>query len=73
MNIFEQKFGQGEAKLKYLDADYAVLVPGTYVVCAVTAKKIPIENLRYWSVDLQEAYIDVDAAYQRFEQTKSTA
>lgn len=71
MNIFEQKFGQGEARLKYLDADYAVLVPGTYVVCAISAKKIPLENLKYWNVDLQEAYVDLDAAYKRFEETAS--
>lgn len=68
MSIFEQKFGDGEAKLKYLDSDYAVLVPGNYVVCAVTKKHIPIETLRYWSVDLQEAYADVETAFTRYEE-----
>lgn len=68
MNLFEQNTGAGLAKLKYLDGDYAVLVPGTYVICAVTKRQIPIEALRYWNVDLQEAYIDAEAAFARFEE-----
>ena len=55
----------GEAKVRYLDADLKILSPGDYVVCAVTGKKIPLAALRYWSVDLQEAYIDAAAAAKR--------
>ena len=55
----------GEAKIKYLDADYQVLAPGDYVICAVTARKIPVQALRYWSVDRQEPYFDAAAALQR--------
>ena len=57
--------GSGEAKIRYLDADYQVLVPGHYVVCAQTAIKIPLEKLRYWSVDRQEAYADAAASLAR--------
>jgi hypothetical protein len=46
----------GEAKLRYLDGDYEVLLPGAYVLCAVSGTQIPLDALRYWSVDLQEAY-----------------
>ena len=46
----------GEAKLRYLDGDYEVLAPGAYVLCALTATQIPLDALRSWSVDLQEAY-----------------
>lgn len=52
----------GAAQLRYLDSDFHVLVPGDYVVCQITSRKIPLEALRYWSVDRQEAYIDAAAA-----------
>jgi hypothetical protein len=35
------------------------------VRCAVTGLPIPIEELKYWSVDLQEAYIDPEAVLAR--------
>ena len=52
----------GEAKLTYLDADYEVVKPGHFVVCAATGRKIPLEDLRYWCVDTQEPYFDAEAA-----------
>ena len=54
----------GEAKLKYLDGDFDVMMPGDFVTCAVTAKAIALEDLRYWSVDRQEAYFDADVSMQ---------
>jgi hypothetical protein len=64
MNRFE-KGGMGEARVRYLDADIQVMVPGSYVVCAVTGKHIPMDELKYWSVLRQEPYVDVDASLQR--------
>lgn len=61
MNKFEGP-GAGEAKVKYLDADFQVLSAGTFVRCAVTGKPIPIDELKYWSVEKQEPYIDVAAS-----------
>ncbi len=55
----------GEARLRYLDADLDLISPGDFVVCAVTGRKIPIAALRYWSVDLQEPYVDAAAAASR--------
>ncbi|MEM9739673.1 MAG: DUF2093 domain-containing protein [Pseudomonadota bacterium] len=55
----------GIARVRYLDGDLQVLEPGDFVVCAVTGRKIPLQGLRYWSVDLQEAYVDAAAAGQR--------
>lgn len=55
----------GEARLRYLDNEVQVLSPGDYVVCAVSGRKIPLAALRYWNVDLQEAYIDAAAASER--------
>jgi hypothetical protein len=48
--------GHGEAQVQYLDGDFRVISPGTYVRCAVTDERIPLDELKYWSVDLQEAY-----------------
>src|SRR5258707_4703749 len=55
----------GEADLKYLDGDFRVVRPGAFVRCAVTGVAIPLEELRYWSVDLQEAYATPEAVAQR--------
>ena len=57
----------GEARLRYLDADFEVIKPGQFVVCAVTQRKIPLEDLRYWSVDDQEAYYDAEAAFVKWK------
>ena len=43
------------AKLKYGPNAFEVLEKGNHVVCAVSGKKIPIDKLTYWNVDLQEA------------------
>jgi len=53
---------QPEAKLQFLDGDFRVLRPGAFVRCAVTGAPIPLEELRYWSVDRQEAYASPEAA-----------
>jgi len=55
----------GEAEVKYLDGDFRVVRPGAFVRCAVTGLPIPLEELRYWSVELQEAYVSPEAVLQR--------
>jgi hypothetical protein len=57
--------GNGEAQVQYLDGDFRVISPGTYVRCAVTDVRIPLDELKYWSVDLQEAYAVPTAVLQR--------
>ena len=59
--------GQGEAKVQYLDGDFRVISPGAYVRCAVTGAKIPLEDLKYWSVDRQEAYATPEAVLERHQ------
>jgi hypothetical protein len=56
----------GEAEVKFLDGDFRVVRPGAFVRCAVTGVQIPLEELRYWSVELQEAYASPEAVWQRF-------
>ena len=55
----------GEAEVKYLDGDFRVVRPGAFVRCAVTGVAIPLEELKYWSVDLQEAYATPEIVMQR--------
>lgn len=55
MNRFEGP-GSREARIRYLDGDFQVLSPGSFVRCAVTGEVIPLDELKYWSVARQEAY-----------------
>ena len=64
MNRFEGH-GNGEAKIRYLESDFQVLVPGAYVTCAVTGNRIPLDELKYWSWKRQEAYVDAAASVAR--------
>ncbi len=63
---------EGPAELEFLDGEYSVVKAGSYVVCAVSGVHIPLEALRYWSVDLQEAYATPTIALQRFRETGKT-
>ena len=58
------------AKLKYGPNTFEVLKEGNYVICAVSGKKIPLDKLAYWNVDLQEAYLSPREAQVRFEELK---
>tara|TARA_X000000368_G_C22956402_1_gene678940 strand:- start:135 stop:329 length:195 start_codon:yes stop_codon:yes gene_type:complete len=54
------------AKLKYLPNNFNILEVGDYVICAISGKKIMLENLTYWNVDKQEAYYSyVEASIKR--------
>lgn len=53
-----------EAKIRYLDGDFQIVLAGSHVVCAMTGKAIPVDELRYWSVVRQEPYIDADASLE---------
>ena len=52
------------ARLHYLPGTFRVLSNGDHVICAVTGARIPLHELRYWSVDRQEASVDADASLQ---------
>ncbi len=60
-----------EAQIQYLDGDFRVVRPGAFVRCAVTGVPIPLDELRYWSVDLQEAYASPEAALQRLRDRRA--
>jgi len=52
------------ARLHYLPGTYRVLSHGDHVVCAVTRQPIPLADLKYWSVERQEAYATPEASLQ---------
>src|SRR5688572_29715610 len=64
MNRFEGP-GAREARIRYLDGDFQVTSPGSFVRCAVTGESIPLDELKYWSVARQEAYVSAAASLQR--------
>ncbi len=71
MNRHETQFGlKGEAKLKFLQGEFQVLSPGDFVRCAVTDQPIRLEALRYWNVDLQEAYASAEISLQRLRDVR---
>jgi len=55
------------AKLKYLPNNFNVIDPGDHVICAISGKKIMLENLTYWNVDEQEAYYSYIEANKKRE------
>ena len=55
---------QREAKLHYLDGTFRMMSSGDNVRCAITGVTIPLDELRYWSVERQEAYADAAASLE---------
>ena len=58
------------AKIKYLPNNFEIIEDGDYVICAISQKKILIENLNYWNVDQQEAYYSYKEASMKKEKLK---
>ena len=44
------------AKIKYLPNEFKIIEEGDYVLCSISGKKISLDQLNYWNVELQEAY-----------------
>jgi len=71
MNRHEHKFTGGrEARIQYLDGDFRIVSPGTFVRCAVTGNPIPVNDLKYWNVELQEAYVSAEVSLKRYRQQR---
>ena len=58
------------AKIKYLPNNFQIIEEGDYVECAISGKKITLENLTYWNVELQEPYYSYEEAFQKRESLK---
>jgi len=64
--LYKLKMFKKLAKLKYLPNNFEIVEDGDYVICAISNKKISLENLQYWNVELQEPYFSyVEAAKKR--------
>jgi len=59
---------QIKAKLKFKPNNFEIIEDGDYVVCAVSGKNISLNQLIYWNVELQEAYLSPKEAQQRYEE-----
>ena len=66
--MYKLKMFKKLAKIKYLPNNYQVIEDGDYVICAISGKKIPLEKLTYWNVDLQEPYFSFVEASIKKEQ-----
>ena len=64
--------GGPEADVEYGDNEFTILRQGNFVRCAVSGERIPLDELRYWSVDLQEAYRGPAEALQRMKDVGKT-
>tara|TARA_Y100000590_G_C15260616_1_gene841098 strand:+ start:35 stop:232 length:198 start_codon:yes stop_codon:yes gene_type:complete len=59
------------AKIKYLPNSFEVLEEGDHVICSISGKKIYLEELKYWNVELQEpyySYIEASAKKEKLNQ-----
>ena len=59
-----------KAKLKYKNNSFDIIEEGDFVVCAISGKQIFLENLSYWNVELQEAYLSPKEVKKRLQQLK---
>ena len=60
-----------KAKLHYKHNSFDIIEEGSFVVCAISGKEIPIENLNYWNVEAQEAYYSYKEAHLKREENNS--
>jgi len=56
------------ATIKYLPNNFKIIEDGDYVICAVSGKKIYLDKLTYWNVELQEAYFSYIEADKKREE-----
>tara|TARA_B100001057_G_scaffold491789_1_gene582792 strand:- start:971 stop:1195 length:225 start_codon:yes stop_codon:yes gene_type:complete len=59
-----------KAKLNFKHNYFEIVEEGDYVECAISGKKILLQNLNYWNVDLQEAYFSPKEVNERFKSKK---
>jgi len=59
-----------KAKVIFKHNYFQIVEEGDYVMCAISGKKILLQNLNYWNVDLQEAYFSPLEANKRYKSLK---
>lgn len=70
MNALDRDLGKngGLAVLHFGDGEFAVMSPGSHVVCAVSGARVSLDALRYWSAEVQEAYAGPREALKRWQE-----
>ena len=63
--MYKLKMFKKLAKIKYLSNNFEIIENGDHVICSISGKKIPLENLTYWNVELQEPYFSYKEASQK--------
>ena len=56
-----------KAKLVFKHNYFEIVEEGDYVLCAISGKKILLQDLNYWNVDLQEAYFSPKEVDERLK------
>ena len=65
--MYKLKMFKKLAKLKYLPNNFEIIEVGDHVICAISGKKISLDKLNYWNVELQEAYYSYKEASETRE------
>ena len=64
--MYKLKMFKKLAKIKYLPNNFEIIEEGDHVICAISGKKISLNQLNYWNVELQEAYYSyIEASKKR--------
>ena len=61
-----------KAKLIFKHNSFEIVEEGDHILCAISGKIIPLKDLNYWNVDLQEAYFSPIEANERYKTLKKT-
>ena len=68
--LFQINMNGNKAKLKFHPNHFEIVEKGDYVICAISGKKIPLNELTYWNVELQEAYYSPKEVKKKIDQIK---
>jgi hypothetical protein len=72
MNKLDRAFVPSpEAEVRYFHSEFKIVRNGSHVRCAVTGAPIPLDDLKYWSVERQEAYASTDAVLKQLRRLKA--
>ena len=68
--MYKLKMFKKLAKIKYLPNNFQIIEEGDHVICAISGKKISLDQLNYWNVELQEPYYSyIEASKKREKNT----
>ena len=68
--MYKLKMFKKLAKIKYLPNNFQIIEEGDHVICAISGKKISLDKLNYWNVELQEPYYSyIEASKKREKNT----